>query len=112
MTAYAISEIEVLNEEVAQKYRKLALPTIEKYGGRYIVRAVPEAVKGTWSPRRVIMICEWPDVDQAKQWYRSPEYAEALKMSKVALDQRLYFAEGLKSEFTPSLVGDKAAPRG
>lgn len=106
MTAYAISDIEVLNEEIAEEYRKLALPTITQYGGHYIVRAVPEAVEGSWSPRRIIMICEWPDMDRAKEWYNSPEYAEALKMSKVALDRRLCFAEGLKSALTPSLGKD------
>jgi uncharacterized protein (DUF1330 family) len=106
MTAYAISEIEVLNEEAAEEYRKVALPTIAHYGGRYLVRAVPEAVEGSWSPRRVVMICEWPDVDRAREWYRSPEYAEALKMSKIALDRRLCFVEGLKSELTPSFVKD------
>lgn len=106
MTAYAISEIEVLNEEAAVEYRKLALPSVKQYGGRYVARAMPEALEGSWSSRRVVMICEWPDVARAKEWYRSPEYAEALKIAKVALDRRLCVVDGLKFELTPSLGQD------
>jgi uncharacterized protein (DUF1330 family) len=95
MTAYTVSDVEVVDEEVADVYRKLALPTIGQYGGHYVVRGTPEAVEGAWPQRRIIMICEWPDLDRAKAWYDSPEYAEALKLSRVALDRRLLFIDGL-----------------
>ena len=46
MPAYVISEVEVLDEQLADEYRTLAEASIRLYGGRYIVRgAMPEAVE-------------------------------------------------------------------
>jgi uncharacterized protein (DUF1330 family) len=38
MTAYVISDVEVLNETHAQRYRELAAASIARHGGRYLVR--------------------------------------------------------------------------
>ncbi|SDJ88761.1 protein of unknown function [Actinopolyspora mzabensis] len=47
MTAYVISEVEVLDEQLADQYRTLAKRSIEQYGGRYLVRgASPNVVEG------------------------------------------------------------------
>ncbi|MGG2461439.1 DUF1330 domain-containing protein [Streptomyces sp. RGM 3693] len=96
MAAYVISEVEILNQALADEYRRLAEASIHRYGGRYVVRgAQPDPVEGAWPPERRLVIVEFPDMDRAKTWYDSPEYAEALKMRQVALDRRLLFAEGL-----------------
>lgn len=56
MSAYVISEVEVLDEAQGQRYRELAAGSIARYGGRYIVRGaepeVPEG-KGRVTPCRV-----------------------------------------------------------
>jgi uncharacterized protein (DUF1330 family) len=39
MAAYVISEVEVLEEDSVEQYRVHAKASIEKYGGRYLVRA-------------------------------------------------------------------------
>ena len=47
MAAYAISEVEVLDEAQAQRYRELAEASIAQYGGRYLVRgARPQVPEG------------------------------------------------------------------
>jgi hypothetical protein len=38
VTAYAISEVEVLDESQGQRYRELAATSITRHGGRYLVR--------------------------------------------------------------------------
>jgi len=35
---------------------------------------------------------------RAREWYRSPEYAEALKLRDTALRRRLIFVEGVPPE--------------
>jgi uncharacterized protein (DUF1330 family) len=96
MAAYVISEVEVLDETLADRYRALAQSAIARYGGRYLVRgAAPDAVEGEWPPRRRLVIVEFPDLETARRWYASPEYAEALAVRRGALDRRLLFVEGL-----------------
>ncbi|WP_369386334.1 DUF1330 domain-containing protein [Streptomyces sp. CG1] len=99
MSAYVISEVEVLDEEEADSYRRLAEASIRLYGGRYIVRgAMPDAVEGTWPTPRRLVVVEFPDMDRARQWYASAEYAEALQIRKTALERRLLFADGVPEE--------------
>ena len=99
MTAYVISEVRMLDETLAQRYRDLAAASITQYGGRYLVRGVtPEAAEGAWDDRRRLVIVEFPTAERLREWYTSPEYAEALQIRDRALDRRLLFAEGLEPE--------------
>jgi uncharacterized protein (DUF1330 family) len=96
MAAYVISEVEVLDESSFERYRALAKSSIEQHGGRYIVRAaLPEAAEGNWSPKRRLVIVEFPDMDTARKWYSSESYAEALAIRDRALSRCLLFVEGL-----------------
>ncbi|WKK23109.1 DUF1330 domain-containing protein [Streptomyces olivoreticuli] len=95
MTAYVISESEVLDEELAASYRTLAAAAIRHHGGRYVVRgAEPEAADGLWPAGRRLVVVEFADMDRLKAWYASPEYAEARELAKKALKRRLLFVEG------------------
>ncbi|MFD7923495.1 DUF1330 domain-containing protein [Streptomyces sp. NPDC059740] len=96
MTAYVISEVEVVDEELADRYRALAEASLSRFGGRYLVRgAGPEAVEGAWPAARRMVVVEFPDMRRAEEWYASAEYAEALGVAKTALRRRLLFVEGV-----------------
>ena len=96
MAAYAISEVEVLNSEQAQFYRELAEASITRYGGRYLVRgATPQVPEGDWPPDDRVVVVEFPDMARLREWYASPEYAEALAVRQTALGRRLLFVEGV-----------------
>ena len=43
---------------------------------------------------KTLVIVEFPSMARAREWYRSPEYAEALKVRAGALERRLVFVEG------------------
>jgi uncharacterized protein (DUF1330 family) len=95
MSAYVISEVEVIDEAAADRYRSLAQRSIEQHGGRYVVRgSLPDAVEGSWDPAGRLVIVEFPDLEAARRWYESPEYAEALDVRTVALRRRLLFVDG------------------
>ena len=52
--------------------------SIAKHGGRYVVRGgAVEPVEGAWMPEHIVIV-EFPTMDKAREWYRSPDYAEAL----------------------------------
>jgi uncharacterized protein (DUF1330 family) len=96
VAAYVISEVEVLDEDSIEQYRTLAKASIEKHGGRYLVRAaLPEAAEGDWPPQRRLVIVEFPDMAAARRWYSSEDYAQALTFRDRALSRRLVFVEGL-----------------
>ena len=95
-SAYVISEVEVLDESQAQRYRELAAASIAHYGGRYLVRGVlPDVAEGEWLSSRRVIVVEFPDMETLQQWYKSPEYAEALAIRSAALDRRLLFVDGI-----------------
>src|SRR5437868_8175887 len=73
--AYVISEVEILDRDLIDSYRSLAKASIEQYGGRYIVRGGPvELVEGQRNAARQFVIVEFPTMERAHAWYRSPEY--------------------------------------
>jgi uncharacterized protein (DUF1330 family) len=96
MSAYVISEVKVLDEDLIGRYRALAADSIAKYDGKYLVRAgALELVEGDRDHDRQFIIVEFPSMTRARQWYASPEYAEALKVRHLgALERTLVFAEG------------------
>ena len=95
MAAYVISEVEVLDPVLIDKYRSLAQATIAKYGGRYVVRGgAIEPVEGDWAPRHIVIV-EFPTIERARTWYQSSEYGEALQVRQKALNRRLIFVEGV-----------------
>ena len=96
MPAYVISEVEILDRQLIDSYRSLAKASIEQYGGRYIVRGGPvELIEGQRDPARQFVIVEFPTMDRAHAWYRSPEYARALEVRANALTRTLVFVEGV-----------------
>ena len=95
MAAYVIAEVNVTNPDLFAEYRKLAPATIEKYGGRFIVRGgAVDTKEGGWSPARLVLI-EFPSMDQARGWYHSVEYAGPLAMRLKAADTKLVLVEGV-----------------
>jgi uncharacterized protein (DUF1330 family) len=95
MPAYVISEVEPRDAALMEKYRALAAASIERHGGRYIVRGgAAELVEGG-PPVKTLVIVEFPDMVRAKEWYGSADYAEALTVRRAgALERRLVFVEG------------------
>jgi uncharacterized protein (DUF1330 family) len=96
MAAYVLSEIvEILDQALMEKYRSLAPTSIERYGGRYIVRGgAIEKLEGDWMPHAIVIV-EFPTMGRAQEWYQSLEYAEALTIRPQALNRRLFFIEGV-----------------
>ena len=95
MSAYLISEVDVRDAAGFETYRTIAAKAIAQYGGRYLVRGgAASAVEGGPPPKNIIVV-EFPSMERLREWYASPEYAEALKVRQTALDRRLIFVEGV-----------------
>ena len=95
MPAYVIAEVSVTNPDLFAEYRQLVPATIEKYGGRFVVRGgAVETKEGGGSPERVVVL-EFPSMDQARKWYHSSEYAPALALRLKAANTKLMLVEGV-----------------
>src|SRR5215216_3320364 len=96
MSAYVISEVEMRDAADFEAYRTIAAKTIVQYGGRYLVRGgAANLVEGSPPPKTIVVVVEFPTMERLREWYASPEYAEALKLRQTALERRLTFAEGV-----------------
>jgi uncharacterized protein (DUF1330 family) len=95
MAAYVISELEVRDPVAIETYRSIAAKSIAQYGGRYLVRNGAAGVAEGGPPVKSIVVVEFPSMQRLREWYASPEYAEALKVRQTALDRRLIFVEGV-----------------
>jgi uncharacterized protein (DUF1330 family) len=68
MTAYLISQVEVLDPEAWENYRTRAAPAIAQFGGRYLVRgALAEVVEADWPadepPAQTVIVAAFPSMD-------------------------------------------------
>lgn len=94
MAAYLIVDLEVTDPVVIEEYRKQVPATVEKYGGRFLVRGGKfEALEGNWQPKRVVLL-EFPSVEQAKKWYDSEEYRGPKALRFKSAKTNLILVEG------------------
>ena len=94
MSAYVVVNVDVHDPVRYKEYRRMVPLTIAAYGGRFLVRG-PELheMEGKW-PRPRLVIVQFPDVDAAKRWWASPEYAEAKALRQSISDAELVIVEG------------------
>ena len=93
MKGYIISEIEITDQATYDRYVGQVRPTVEQYGGKFLVRAGKgEALEG--APPKRIVVLEFPSYDQAAKWYRSAEYSPLAALRQSASRGRLILVEG------------------
>ena len=98
MPAYVIVELEITEPVEYEEYKKAAGATVEKYGGKYIVRGGPcETLEGDWNPKRIVIL-QFKDADRARAWLASAEYAEPRKMRHRTAQTRMILVEGYEGE--------------
>ncbi len=95
MAAFLISDVSVRDADAFQIYRTRAAASIAEYGGNYLVRGgAITLLEGQWAPRTIIIV-EFPNMEQARAWYSSPEYASALEVRDKALSRSLVLVDGI-----------------
>jgi uncharacterized protein (DUF1330 family) len=76
MAAFLVVDTAIENADEYEKYKALAKPVAEKYGGVYRARGGDMDVRETdlWTPTRMVII-EFPDMQAARAFVDSEEYA-------------------------------------
>ncbi len=95
MAAYIIARITVTDPARYENYKALAPAAIARYGGKYLARGgVTEILEGPGEDRRVVIL-EFPDMNAARSFYNSPEYAAAKSERAGAAEGQFLLVEGL-----------------
>ena len=81
------------DEKLLKRYAESAIPAIEKYKGKIIVRGGKKlTIEGNDSPRTVVI--EFPSFEEAKNYYYSKEYQKAHSFLKGTVVRDLQIVEG------------------
>jgi uncharacterized protein (DUF1330 family) len=95
MPAYFIVDVDVTDPAGFEEYRKQVPATVERYGGRFVVRGGQvQTLEGTWQPKRVVVL-EFPSVEQARRWYDSAEYRDPKALRFKTAKTNLILVEGV-----------------
>jgi uncharacterized protein (DUF1330 family) len=95
MPAYFVVELDASNAEGMVAYRAAVPTTIEKYGGRYLIRGgAAELFEGAPEPKRIVIL-EFADAAAVKRWYNSPEYQKILPGRLENATCRAFCVEGI-----------------
>jgi uncharacterized protein (DUF1330 family) len=95
MPAYIIVEIDILDPIGYEDYKNLAGATVEKYGGKYIVRGgKAQVLEGDWKAKRIVVL-EFDSGRRAKEWLNCEEYREPRKMRHRTARTNMILVEGM-----------------
>ena len=95
MAGYVVAQITGVNDPAGfDEYRSKVLATVERYGGKYLVRAGEiRGSEGDWNPTLVVI--EFPSTDKALEWYQSEEYRPLLDLRQRSVSTQAVIIEGV-----------------
>ena len=92
---YVIAQITITDHETYPKYVALVEPTIQKFGGEFLVRGGrSKSYEGTPPGDRNVII-RFPSYDLAQEWYHSDVYSEAKALRMSASNSVQTIVEGI-----------------
>lgn len=95
MSAYVVVQVDVTDPARYEDYKKMVPESLAKFGGRFIVRGgQTETLEGTWAPKRFVIV-EFPDMERARAWWASEEYAEAKALRQATSSTEMILVQGL-----------------
>ncbi|MBP7242172.1 DUF1330 domain-containing protein [Amaricoccus sp.] len=96
MAAYLVVDTDISDADAYERYKALARPVVEAYGGEYLARggALDVFECDLWTPSRLVII-RFPDAAAARAWADSPEYAAVRPIRHGAARATLAVVEGI-----------------
>ena len=95
MPAFIIVQVDVTDPEAFATYRDQVPPTLEPFGGKYMVRGGEQDVlEGDWAAARTVVL-KFPSVERAKAWHASDIYEGPKALRQSAAKTNMLVIEGL-----------------
>jgi uncharacterized protein (DUF1330 family) len=79
LSAYIVANLTIHEPKIFRQYRKEVVPTVEKYGGKYLVIDI-RADDLDGESRPLLLLGQFESVEAARRWYNSPEYQEIIHL--------------------------------
>jgi uncharacterized protein (DUF1330 family) len=95
MPAYVIASVtEAWDQDKLTEYRSRNTEAVARHGGRFVARGGRhEILEGDYVPVRVVII-EFADLDAARGWYESDDYAPLRELRRSASNTDIVVVEG------------------
>ena len=95
MPAYMIITARIADRDAfVGGYGKAAAELVERFGGRYVLRAPGgQVLEGPDARPASTVISEWPDKAAALAFWTSPDYAEAKRLREGLADVEVLLVE-------------------
>ena len=98
MPAYIFVDIEILNYDEYEEYKKLNPASIIAYQGKFIVRGGnKETLERDWQPKRFVGL-EFSTAERPKKWWASKEYEPAKIIRIRTARTKMIVAEGIEAD--------------
>ena len=95
MAAYLVVEInDVSDGDALRQYAEQVAPLVERNGGRYLARGPAATIEGD-SRAQMLVIVEFPSMEQMQKLYHSADYAPLIKLRQSGCDSTFLGVEGL-----------------
>lgn len=96
MPAYLVGGVDVSDPAWVAEYGPKVEALVEKHGGRYLVRGGEmDVVEGTTPASRVMVVIEFPSLENARAWYNDPDYAPLIKLRQTGSESEIVLVDGL-----------------
>lgn len=101
MPAYMLIEARITDPARFRAYAEANPPLVARYGGRYLaMRGETVALEGELGAAKIV-ISEWPDMDAARRYWHSPDYAALRVLREGCGEFRVLLVDGLSQESLP-----------
>jgi len=96
MPAYIVGHLRMRDPSWLEKYRATVPSLVAKHGGQYRVRGGKmETLEGNAPLPTSFVVLEFPTMDDARAFYRDPDYAPFIKLRQAGSDLEMVLVEGL-----------------
>ena len=91
---YAIVQLDVQDKDLYLEYTRRATEIEARHGGRpLVVSDAEEVIEGNWPSQRIVVL-EFPSIDDARAWYRDPDYQDIVPLRHQATSSSILLVEG------------------
>ena len=91
---YLVANLKVADQEIFKQFSSVALPLIEKYGGKLLARG-PDAERHKGNVEGIVTMIEFESKEAARAFYLSNDYQAAKAIRDKGVDTDLMIIEGL-----------------
>ena len=96
MPAYAIGRLTMRDPSWLDEYGPKTAALVEKHGGKYLVRGGKmDRLEGDGELPSVMVVLEFPSMEQAQAWYNDPEYAPMITLRQTGSDLDFVLVDGV-----------------